>query len=187
MKHVFLYAMLGLLFLTSGCVTEEGPKMKLAMGVPDGTLEYQTVSPRNLSLKMISKPTVYAGEKTNLIFSLSNDGFREVSIPEWYSHEQDNVIVYAQPWTTEMTQPHPDGWIELSFDLRKPVMHYPLKLLPGNKVLIAKELPFVEQLQVSPGKKRRYFIKSKLNLKSLKLGSDTVVLEVLPRKKSGEK
>ena len=140
MKHFSWFMMLALLLTATGCVTEEGPKMKLAMGVPDGTVEYKPVSASNLSLKMISPPTVYAGEKTSIIFALSNDGFREVSIPEWYSSEQDNIIVMVQPWLTGMTEPHPDEWIELSFDLRKPVMHYPLKLYPGNKVLVNKNL-----------------------------------------------
>lgn len=187
MKHFSWLVMLLVLFAAAGCVTEEGPKMKLAMGVPAGTIDYKPVSPQNLSLKMISQPTVYAGEKTSVIFAVSNDGFREVSIPEWYSCEQDNVIVMVQPWLTGMTEPHPDEWIELSFDMRKPVMHYPLKLYPGNKVMINKELEFIEMLQVSPGKMRRYFVKAKLNLKSLPLESDVVKLQVLPKKKSGDK
>lgn len=186
-KLLFLLVTCSGIFIFTGCVTEEGPKMKMVLGVPAGTVEFKPVPTRNLSLKMISKDTVYAGEKTTLIFALSNNGFREISIPEWYSCEQDNLIIMVQPWLTGMTDPDPEAWIELDFDMRRPVMHYPIKLLNGNKVLVDKELPFIEMLQVSPGKMRRYFVKAKTNLKSLQLESEIIRLKVLPKRKSGEK
>ena len=176
-----------LLFAGCSSTPPTMPKMKMTMGIPDGTVEYKPVDARNLSLKMLSIPTVYAGEKTSLIFALGNDGNRTVSIPEWYTWEQDNLTLYVQPWLTGMTEPHPDGWTELSFDLKTPVMHYPVTLLPGNKVMITKELPFIEKIHVSPGKYRRYFVKGKLNLKSLPLESKVIELQVLPGKTIGEK
>lgn len=118
---------------------------------------------------------------------MSNDSHVTVSIPEWYTHEPDNVIIYVQPWLTGMTAPAEDAWIELSFDLKKPVLHYPLTLMPGNQVLVTKELPFIQMLQVSEGKMRRYFVKASLNLKSLKLDTGVFHLQVLPKQKSGEK
>ncbi len=172
----------------AGCSTPPPmPEFKMSMGIPDGKVEYEPVSPQGLSLKMISKPTVYAGEKTALSFAVSNDSHVTVSIPEWYTHEPDNVIIYVQPWLTGMTAPAEDAWIELSFDLKKPVLHYPLTLMPGNQVLVTKELPFIQMLQVSEGKMRRYFVKATLNLKSLKLDTGVFHLQVLPKQKSGEK
>lgn len=186
-----LPGVLGVLLWT-GCSSTppEMPKMKMTMGIPDGTVEYKPLSPAessDLSFQMISKPTVCAGEKTALIFALSNDGNRSISIPEWYTWEQDNVVLFVQPWLTGMTEPHPESWIELSFDMKQPVMHYPVTLLPGNKVIVTKELPFIEKLQVSPGKARRYFVKAKLNLKSLPIESEVITLQVLSKNKTGEK
>lgn len=187
-KTMLLPGVLGVL-LWAGCSSTppEMPKMKMTMGVPDGTIEYKPVSSKNLSLKMLSKPTVYAGDKTALIFALSNDGERSVSVPEWYTWEQDNLRLFVQPWLTGMTEPHPDGWTELSFDMKQPVMHYPITLFPGNKVMITKYIPFIEKLRVSPGKARRYFIKAKLNLKSLPMESEVIILQVLSKKQSEEK
>ena len=182
-KNIQLLAIFSLFLTLCGCVTEEGPKMKMALGIPDGKVEYQKISSRNLSLKMISKNTVYAGEKTSLIFALSNDGHREIAIPEWYSFEQDNLIIMIQPWMTGMTEPDPDAWIPLDFDMHQPIMHFPLKLLPGNKVMVDKELPIVAMLQVSPGKMRRYFVKAKTNLSSLDLESEVIELKILSKTK----
>ncbi len=181
--------LLALLLLAgvAGCSTPPPmPETRVGMGILDGTVTYEPVPADGLSLKMISSNTVYAGEKTSVCFALSNDGHRQVSIPEWYSFEPDNVIVYVQPWLTGMTEPDPDSWIELSFDLKTPVLHYPITLMPGNKVLVSKKLPFVQMLQVSEGKMRRFFIKASLNLKSLQLNTEVSALQVLPKRKSGE-
>ena len=178
---VMLFLCGGIVGCTSG--EPEMPRMKMAMGVPDGEVTYKPVEAAgNLKLRMVSRPEVFAGEKTSLVFSIANLGRKEVSIPEWYGFEPDNLVVYVQPWLSKMTEPDPDSWTELSFDLKKPVLHYPIVLLPGNQVMIAKELPFVEKLQVSPGKERRYFVRAETNLKSLKLKTDVTVLKVRPKK-----
>ena len=112
------------LLILAGCSsTPEVPKMKMAMGVPDGTVEYKAVPTANLRLDLLSSPDLYAGQKTELVFALSNNGRKTISIPEWYSNETDNVTVSIQPWLTGMKEPDPDGWIELSNELKKPVLH----------------------------------------------------------------
>ena len=163
----------------AGCSTSRMPEMKTAIGVPDGKVAYKPVPTRGLSLRMPGKTTVYAGEKTALTFAIANNGSKAVTIAEWYSCEPDNLIIMVQPWLTGMKEPDPDNWIELSFDLKKPVMHYPMTLLPGNQAMVAKELPFVEKLQVSPGMARRFFVKAKTNLKSLPLESEVITLQVV--------
>ena len=177
-----------LLLLACGCVSHpQVPKMKMAMGVPDGKVKYAPVPADNLSLQLLSKPYLYAGKSGSLIFALSNNGSQAISIPEWYAKEQDNITVFVQPWLTGMKEPHPDAWTKLDFELTQPVMHYPMTLLPGNKALINKNLEFIQHLKVSQGMERRYFVKAEMNLKSLKLSSKIITLRILPSQKSGEK
>ena len=52
------------------------------------------------------------------------------------------------------------------------------ELLPGNRVSVTKELPFIEKLTVSPGAERRYFVKGELNLKSLRLSTPVAAIAV---------
>ena len=48
----------------AGCSSApEVPKMKMAMGVPDGQVKYKTVSTETLSLRLLSNTDLYAGEK----------------------------------------------------------------------------------------------------------------------------
>jgi hypothetical protein len=105
---------------------------------------------------------------------------KNIRIVEWFSNEPDNVIVYCQPWLTGMTEPDELAWTELSFDVRRPPIRYPLELMPGNQVLVTKELPFVDKLAISPGAERRFFIKAKLNLQSVSATSPVSVLIVRP-------
>lgn len=184
-----LYAAAGLAVLITGCSTAEPkiPQMKMAIGVPDGTVEYQPVSPRGLALRMLSKPTLFAGEDAALNFSLINNSRVQKIIPEWYAHEPDNIKLFVQPWLPGETAPAPDGWIELPVEFKKPVMHFPLTLMPGNQVIISKKLPFIRKLQVSPGMSRRYFIRAELNLKSLKLTTDTIAIQVVNQQEKERK
>ncbi|MBE6356456.1 MAG: hypothetical protein E7058_05005 [Lentisphaerae bacterium] len=190
MNHVKLLPAVLLTAIISGCVSKEPPPppQKMAFGVPDGTAKYKPVSAKNLSLQLVGKPTAHAGERTVLTFMLTNTGMTKIEIPEWYSNESDNIVLFAQPWLTGMKKPDDANWVELSFDLKRPVFHHPLILMPDNKVMVAKELPFVKNIRkISKGMERRYFIKAKVNLKSLKLESDVLVLRVLPNNKTGEK
>ena len=167
------------LFLLSGCMRKE-VSTKVAIGVPHGQKTYKPIKNPTLSLKMLGKPIRYAGEKAIFTFSLSNTGNRAVEIPEWFSYEPDNLVLYVQPRTTDMSAPIEEYWIKLDFDPRKPVFHYPLTLMPSNQVLISKELPVIEKLQLPPHTERRFFIKAELALTSVKLSSEVVELRVLP-------
>jgi len=171
----------------AGCATPRMPEMKSAIGVPDGQINYPPVSTRGMALLMPGKTTFTAGEKTAVTLSVANNGQKAVTIAEWYSNESDNLIIMVQPWLTGMKEPDPDNWIELSFDLKKPVMHYPMTLLPGNRAMVSKELPFIEKLQVSPGMARRFFIKAKTNLKSLPLESEVISIQVVSKKPKKER
>lgn len=171
------------LFCAAGCRRTEPPPMKLAMGVPDGAKKYSPVSAKNLTLKLTGKKDLPAGEKAELIYSLIYTGNGKKTISEWYSNENDNITLFIQPYLTGMKEPSPDNWIELAPVLKQPIFHHPLILMPGNRVMVVKQLPFIEKLRVSPGKMRRYFIKAKINLASLDLCSDVDILQVFHKEK----
>ncbi len=174
------------LLLAAGCVTEpEVRKYKLQMGIPHGSKKYTPVNPAGLRLGLISKPVLYAGEESILTFSLKNSGTGSVNIEEWFRHEPDNLILYVQPYMPGMSSPDPEAWFEISEPLKKPVLHYPVTLMPDNQMLISKKLTFISKMSVSPGKERRFFLKAALTLDSLKLESDTIVLRVFPAQNKG--
>ena len=86
-----------------------------------------------------------------------------------------------------MTGPDDSGWIELSFDPKRPPIRYPLELMPGNRVFVTKELPFISKLAVSPGAERRFFIRARLNLTSVDVATETtsiIVRNPPPKKKA---
>lgn len=188
MKYV-IFSVCAALFILCGCTSPkpEMPKYKVAMGIPAGTVQYKQIPVENIELRLISKGDVIAGEKTELVFALANNSGKEITIEEWYSHEPDNMIIKIQPWLTGMKKPDPSAWIELTNELKKPVLHYPLTLLPGNQALIGKKLDFIEKIQVSPGKMRRYFVQGVLNLKSLNLKSEIYIIQVFSQKNKGGK
>ncbi len=178
-----------LLFLCSCTSTPpEMPNMKLVMGVPAGKIKYEKISSEFLSLHLLTSPVFYAGKSASLIFSLRNFGSKELKIQEWYKDEPDNIIMYIQPYLPGMKAPDPDAWIEIN-DLTesKQRFHYPISLMPDNQVMVTKKLSFISKIRISPGKERRFFLKAKLNLKSVDLSSDVIVIRVLPEKIKGEK
>jgi len=148
-----------------------------------GTLPQESYAPLTdyrLSLRTDSRKTIRVGEGGEITFALRNLDKKNIRIVEWFSNEPDNVVVYCQPWLTGMTAPDEAGWIPLDFDVRMPPIRYPLELMPGNQVLVTKKLDFVDKMAITPGSERRYFIKAKLNLKSVSVESPVSVLIVLP-------
>ena len=164
-----------------GCASSDQSerKSKRAMGtLPQES--YAPLSDYKLVLRTDSRKIIHVGEGGNITFALRNLDKKSIRIIEWFSNEPDNVIVYCQPWLTGMTVPDEQAWTELSFDVRRPPIRYPLELMPGNQVLVTKELPFVDKLAITPGSERRYFIKAKLNLQSVSATSPVSVLIVRP-------
>ena len=186
MRGIVICLAAALLAASSGCVTvPEHGKAKRAMGV-DPKPSYPKLTGYRLELKQVSPRVMYCGDRGELTFSLRNAGKESIRLDEWFSNEPDNVVVYCQPWLTGMTGPDDAGWIELSFDPKMPPIRYPLELMPGNRVFVTKELPFVSKLAVSPGAERRFFIRAKLNLKSVDVETPTsfiIVRNPPPRKK----
>ena len=175
------------LFAAAGCVrTETKAKRVLGVGPQES---YPKLTGYQLELKMVSPRVMYCGGKGEVTFSLRNAGKKAIRLDEWFSNEPDNIVVYCQPWLTGMTGPDDAGWVELSFDPKLPPVRYPLDLLPGNRVFVTKELPFVSKLAVSPGAERRFFIRAKLNLTSVEVQTDTnfiIVRNPPPGKKQAD-
>lgn len=164
-----------LLISAGGCVVTETSKTAL------GTMPKENYPPiirHRARLELAGSRQLIAGLPGSLTFTLTNGGTEPLKVPEWYSYEPDNVIVYCQPWLPGTNAPDELGWIPLSFDLHKPPVRYPLELLPGNRVSVTKELPFIEKLTVSPGAERRYFVKGELTLTSLKLSTPVAAIAV---------
>ena len=161
-----------------GCTsTRPERKAKRAMG----TLPQESYAPLTdykLALRTDSRKILNVGEGGEITYALRNLDKKNIRIVEWFSNEPDNVIVYCQPWLTGMTQPDEQAWMELSFDVRRPPIRYPLELMPGNQVLVTKTLPFVDKLAISPGSERRFFLRAKLNLTSVSVTSPVSVLIV---------
>ena len=165
----------------AGCASSDRPERKSKRAM--GTLPQENYAPLGnykLALRTDSRKVLRVGEGGNITFALRNQGDDSIRIIEWFSNEPDNVVVYCQPWLTGMTVPDEQAWTELSFDVRRPPIRYPLELMPGNQVLVTKELPFVDKLAITPGSERRYFIKAKLNLQSVSVTSPVSVLIVRP-------
>ena len=183
MRRSFLMMLLAILTAAglAGCAGADQAerKSKRAMGtLPQES--YAPLSDYKLVLRTDSPKVLRVGEGGNITFALRNLDKKSIRIIEWFSNEPDNVIVYCQPWLTGMTVPDEQAWTELSFDVRRPPIRYPLELMPGNQVLVTKELPFVDKLAITPGSERRYFIKAKLNLQSVSATSPVSVLIVRP-------
>ena len=177
------------LLLLCSCTSaqQKTPDMKLVMGVPAGKVKYEKISSEYLSLNLISSTQLHAGENASLIFSLRNFGSKELKIREWHKNEPDNIIMYLQPYLPGMKAPDPDAWIEINdITESKQRFHYPLSLMPDNQVMVTKKLPFISKIRISPGKERRFFLKAKLNLTSVNLSSEIIILKVLPQTKGDQ-
>ena len=99
-------------------------------------------------------------------------------IPEWYSNESDNIGLFIQPVASQLDEPKENKWVRLTFDFKKPILHYPITLMPGNQALVSKELDIVEKMMIPPGEERLFLVKAELTLDSLKLSSRVILIRV---------
>lgn len=165
----YLAALILGLVLT-GCVETVIEKQEWKAGVAE-VPEYPKLSNYNLSLNLAGKREIAAGSDGLVSFVLENEGREKIRIIEWYINEPDNLKLYCQIWTPDMTEPDENAWTEISLDKKKPTARYPLELYPGNKVILSRNLDFIQSLVVSRGAERRYFIKAELDLTSVNVKS----------------
>ena len=176
---LFLTVLAGAVLLPgAGCVIhEETVAGKRALG-ERAKDKYAPLKGYRLKLEMVGNGRLYAGDGGIVTFSLENCGNKKIEIEEWFSNESDNIVISCQNFLPGMTQSDPEGWVRLETPPRQPAWRFPLQLAPGNKVLISKTLPFVDNLAVTPGSERRFFIKAELALKSVTAASRVTVLSL---------
>jgi len=184
MKKNWVYGVvLATVLSGAGCMSKpEVPRQRIGLGTPDGYETYEKIDDRELYFGMVSKPVLYAGEVGVLVFSLRNGSNRSVEIREWFRNEPENIKIMIQPYLPGMKGPDPDAWIELIEPVKRPVIHYPLTLMPDNQVMVSKKMEFIRKMQITPGMERKFFIKAQLTLKSLDLATEVMELRVLPAK-----
>ena len=179
MRNLFAAVALLSIFVCGCARTEKAaPRQRMAMGVPHGKVEYKPVSAEGLELRCFGKTTFQAGRPATLTFALSNQGYRKVRIPEWYSNESDNIGLFIQPVASQLDEPKENKWVRLTFDFKKPILHYPITLMPGNQALVSKELDIVEKMMIPPGEERLFLVKAELTLDSLNLSSRVILIRV---------
>ncbi|MBQ7207413.1 MAG: hypothetical protein IJS01_06400 [Lentisphaeria bacterium] len=176
---LFLTGLAGAAFLLcAGCVVhEETVAGKRALG-ERAKDKYAPLKGYRLKLEMVGSGRLYAGDGGVVTFSLENCGNKRIDIEEWFSNEPDNIVISCQNYLPGMTQSDPEGWVRLETPPRQPAWRFPLQLAPGNKVQISKALPFVDNLVITPGSERRFFIKAELALKSVTAASRVAVITV---------
>ena len=165
------------LLLTAGCIRKEVETSRMTFARREKA-KYEPIRDHRLKLELTGTGQLFAGEGGMVSFVLINEGKKKVVIDEWYSNEGDNVMLYCQNWLPGMTTFDPQGWVKLEFEPKRPAWRYPLNLAPDNRMFIAKKLPFVDNLNITPGSERRFFIKAELNLKSVKLESKVSTISV---------
>ncbi|MBR2632883.1 MAG: hypothetical protein IKD29_05505 [Lentisphaeria bacterium] len=180
MKIFFVFSMLCALMI-SGCQSrvEKVEKMKSHLGAVDRQT-FPEVEGAKLELAVSGTPELIAGKDKKITFILRNLNNTPVSIPEWFTNEADNIEVSCQIWFPQQTGPEEDRWVTYTVVPKRPVMRYPLKL--GAKMFVSVDvpIPFLEHLIVKPGTERRYFIKARLNLRSVSAESKISAITVRP-------
>ena len=145
--------------------------------VPEST-EFEVIPNAKLALSVVGSRQLVSGIDDSITFKLDNLG-EEIRIPEWQVKDIDNLIIYYQPWIPGTEDPNPQSWIKIEPIVLQPIQRYPLSLRPNSSVILKAALPFLEDLKVTPGKERRFFIKASLNLKSVKANSKVYAISVL--------
>ena len=182
MKNFTLFMAFALALLT-GCTTREVEyTKKWGFGFKD-KVNYPKLTNYNLTLELSSGTRRFqAGAPGELTFILCNKGKKPVRIPEWFKFDPNNLKVQCQIWLPGAENPDPDMWLDVSMPVKRPIWRYPITLAPGEKVFVSSNLDFLSKLIVSPGSERRYFIKAKLNLKSVEVAAPVSYVTILPGK-----
>ena len=176
MKKIYILSAL-LVLLSAGCVQSKVEKMEGHLGSVDRQ-SFPKVQGAKLELAVSGTPELIAGRDKKVTFILKNLSNTPINIPEWFSHEPDNIEISCQIWFPKQHAPAEDRWLTYPVVPKRPVMRYPLRL--GGKMFVSIDVPlgFLEHLVVAPGTERRYFIKAKLNLNSVSAESKVSAITV---------
>ena len=178
MKKVYFLLALSVLFVT-GCVQTQIVKRETHLGI-ESKKDFPKIQDAQLELAITGSPELISGRDKKVTFILKNLKNTPLSIPEWFSNEPDNIEISCQIWFPNQTAPDEDRWITYPVVPKRPVRHFPLRLGGNMFVTIDVPLEFLEHLIVAPGTERRYFLKAKLNLKSVSAESKVTAITVKP-------
>ena len=181
MKHLLYILAVSVLVFAAGCAAEKTVvEKKLGFGFKDRG-NYPKLKDYKLSLELSPGTRRFrAGEAGELTFILRNTSGKALRIPEWYKFDPNNLDVSCQIWMPVTSAPDPDMWLNISMPVRRPVWRYPLTIPAGEKVFVSTRLDFPANLVISPGAERRYFIKARLNLKSVEVNAPVEYITILP-------
>ena len=180
MKSLLCLLALGTL-LFSGCVKEEVEyTKKWGFGFKDKGV-YKKLTNYDLTLELSpGSRKLTAGVPGELVFILRNRGKGAVRLEEWFKFDPNNLLVQCQVWLPGTDRPESQMWLNVSVPVKKPIWRYPLTLPPGGAHFVSTRLDFPANLVISPGAERRFFIKAKLNLKSVNVASETDYITIYP-------
>ena len=180
MKYLTLFAVLCAV-LGAGCIKQEVEyTKKVGFGFKD-KVNYAPLKEYDLSLELSSGSRRFrAGVPGELVFILKNKSSKAVEIPEWHKFDPNNLNVKCQIWLPGSDKPDPDMWLDISLPPKRPVWRYPLTIPPGGTQFVSTRLDFPANLVVREGTERRYFIKAKLNLKSVNVSAPVEYITILP-------
>lgn len=183
MKQIYLLPLLALVLLC-GCVKQEVEYTKrLGFGFKD-RVNYPKLKGYDLTLELSQGARkFFAGVPGELIFILRNRGAKEVRIPEWYKFDPNNLSVQCQVWLPGQKEPDPQMWLDISLPVKRPVWRYPVTIPAGGVQFVSTRLDFPVNLVVTPGTERRFYIRGKLNLKSVDVSAPETYITIYPGKK----
>lgn len=168
-------------FLCAGCVKQEVEyTKKWGFGFKDKG-SYPKLKGYDLSLELSPGARKFqAGVPGELIFILHNRGKKALRIPEWFKFDPNNLKVQCQIWLPGTDAPEKNMWLDVSLPVKRPIWRYPMVIPAGEKIFVSTNLAFLGSLVVPPGTERRYFIKGRLNLKSVDVEAPVTYITVLP-------
>lgn len=179
-----LYFLAAALIIMTGCAKQEVEyTKKWGFGFKDKG-HYPKLKDYHLTLELSSGSRKFAaGVPGELIFILRNRGTAPVRIPEWHKFDPNNLNIQCQVWLPGTQKPESDMWLDISAPVKRPIWRYPVTIPPGGTQFVSSRLDFPVNLVVTPGTERRYFIKAKLNLKSVDVSSPVDFITIYPGKK----
>jgi hypothetical protein len=180
MKKIFLL-LAAALFFCAGCVKQEVEyTKKWGFGFKNkGT--YPKLKNYDLTLELSPGARKFqAGVPGELIFILHNRGKKQLRIPEWFKFAPNNLKVQCQIWLPGTQGPEKNMWLDVSLPVKRPIWRYPMVIPAGEKIFVSTNLAFLGNLVVAPGTERRYFIKARLNLKSVDVEAPVTYITVYP-------
>ena len=170
-----------ILTIVAGCVREERPESPGFGEFRSTDTQFERIKNARVTFEPVGRLSFDAGKPARLSFALKNVGGRPLRIPEWRMNEVDNIRLFCQPWLPDMTKPDENAWMAMNDEVKKPELRYTLELMPSNQAIVTRDLTFVEDLVVSTGAERRYFVKAELNLTSLPMSTGVFAIAVVGR------